>query len=59
MVQSELDKIPGVGPKRRNTLLKQFKSITEIKQASVEDITKLGIPKNVAEDVLAHLNEDA
>src|SRR5699024_495872 len=24
MVQSELDKIPGVGPKRRNTLLKQF-----------------------------------
>lgn len=59
MVQSELDKIPGVGPKRRNALLKQFKSITEIKQASVADITKLGIPKNVAEDVLTHLNEDA
>src|SRR5690625_7795194 len=42
MVQSELDKIPGVGPKRRNMLLTHFKSINEIKSASIEEITKLG-----------------
>src|SRR5699024_2700617 len=42
MIQSELDKIPGVGQKRRNTLLTHFKSIPEIKKASIKDITKLG-----------------
>lgn len=59
MVQSELDKIPGVGAKRRNLLLKHFKSITEIKEAKLTDITQLGIPQNVAETILTRLNETA
>ena len=57
VMQSELDKIPGVGAKRRNLLLTHFKSISAIKEATIEDITKLGIPINVAENVLKNLNE--
>lgn len=57
VMQSELDKIPGVGAKRRNLLLTHFKSITAIKEATMEEITNLGIPKNVAENVLTSLNE--
>lgn len=58
LIQSELDKIPGVGAKRRKLLLSHFKSIEEIKNAEMEDITTLGIPKNVAEQVLLTLNEE-
>lgn len=57
MVRSELDNIPGVGEKRRNTLLRHFRNITEIKNATVPDLVKLGIPKNVATDILNHLQE--
>lgn len=55
--QSELDQIPGVGEKRRNLLLTHFRHINKIKVAKIEDITKLGIPKNVASNILATLNE--
>lgn len=58
LVQSELDKIPGVGPKRRNLLLTHFKSIPDIRNASVEEITKLGIPKQVANAILETLQKD-
>src|SRR5690625_2292205 len=56
VMQSELDKIRGIGPKRRNLLLTHFKSIQAIKEAKLQDITSLGIPKNVAENVLKTLN---
>lgn len=58
MVRSELDQIEGVGTKRRTLLLTHFKNISEIKQANVTDITKLGIPKNIASDILQHLNNE-
>ncbi|AIF43268.1 excinuclease ABC subunit UvrC [Virgibacillus sp. SK37] len=58
LVQSELDKIPGIGEKRRRLLLTHFKSITEIKKANIKDITKLGIPTNIAEDIINYLNND-
>lgn len=57
LIQSELDQIDGVGAKRRNLLLTHFKSINEIKGANIEDITKLGIPTNVANNILQFLNE--
>lgn len=56
-IQSELDRIEGIGPKRRNLLLSHFRTIQNIKKASIADITKLGIPKNIAENVLIHLNK--
>ncbi|WP_026906373.1 excinuclease ABC subunit UvrC [Paucisalibacillus globulus] len=57
LFQSELDKIPGVGEKRRKLLLSHFKSVKEIRDASIQEITKLGIPQNIAEIVLDHLNK--
>ena len=57
LFQSELDKIPGVGEKRRKLLLTHFKSLGDIKKASVADITKLGVPSNTAEDIIKHLNQ--
>lgn len=57
LFQSELDTIPGVGEKRRRLLLSHFKSLGEIRKASVADLTKLGIPINTAEDIMKHLNE--
>ena len=41
-VRSALDNIPGVGEKRRNRLLYEFKSIDAIKNASVEELC--GVP---------------
>jgi excinuclease ABC subunit C len=37
-IKSILDDIPGIGPKRRLALIRHFKSIDAIKEASVEEI---------------------
>ena len=37
-IQSELDRIPGVGPKTKETLLRKFKSFKRIKEASLADL---------------------
>ena len=37
-IKSVLDDIPGIGPKRRLALIRHFKSIDAIKEASVEEI---------------------
>lgn len=37
-IKSELDKIPGIGIKKRNALLKHFGSVKKIKEASLEDL---------------------
>lgn len=47
---SALDKIEGVGPKRRADLIKYFKSIKAIKAASVSQL-RLVVPKNTAQAV--------
>ncbi|SFJ14615.1 Excinuclease ABC subunit C [Halobacillus dabanensis] len=57
-IQSELDSIPGVGEKRRRLLLRHFKSVAEIKNASIGDITRLGVPEPVANTILIHLNQN-
>jgi len=41
MRRSKLDDIPGLGPKRRKQLVKEFGSVAKVKQASVEDIAAL------------------
>lgn len=40
-VHSILDEIPGIGPARRKALMKQFPSIDEIREASVEDLKEI------------------
>ena len=47
---STLDKIPGVGEKRRNELIKTFKSVKAIREASLEQL-RLVVPKNTAQAV--------
>lgn len=56
---STLDKIPGVGDKRRNELIKYFKSVKSIREASLEQL-KLVVPKNTAQAVYDyfHSKED-
>lgn len=39
-VQSELDTIKGIGPKTKEQLLKQYKSIKRIKEASIDELTE-------------------
>ena len=47
---SVLDKIPGVGEKRRTELLKHFKSVKNIKAATLEEL-EAAVPKNTAKAV--------
>lgn len=55
-ITTALDNIPGVGPSKRTALLLEFGSVERIKQASVEDLTRLkGIGKQLAEKILGAL----
>ena len=53
---SQLDGIDGLGPKRKQNLMKHFKSLTKIKEASVDEIVEVGVPRAVAEVVQRKLN---
>ena len=52
---SALDQIPGVGEKRRNDLLRHFKSIRNIKAASLAALEE-AVPKNTARAVYDHFH---
>ncbi|TCT25058.1 excinuclease ABC subunit C [Melghiribacillus thermohalophilus] len=52
--QSQLDAIKGVGKKRRNQILRHFRSIDRIKQASVEDFRNIGIPEPTAKEIVQY-----
>ena len=54
---SKLDGIEGLGPKRKQLLMKHFKSLTKIKEATVDEIVIVGIPRAVAEAVQAKLHQ--
>ena len=54
---SQLDGIEGLGPKRKQLLMKHFKSLTKIKEATVDEIVTVGIPRAVAEAVQAKLQQ--
>lgn len=53
---SQLDGIEGLGPKRKQLLMKHFKSLTKIKEATVDKIVTVGVPRAVAEAVQEKLN---
>ncbi|WP_425802115.1 excinuclease ABC subunit UvrC [Desulfitobacterium sp. Sab5] len=57
MTLSELDGVPGVGPKRRQALLRHFKSIERIRIASPEELQAAGLPIPIAETVYHHFRE--
>ena len=45
MVHSQLDDIPGIGPKRRKALLKKFGTLDAIEKASLEELAEAVGPK--------------
>jgi len=53
---SALDNIPGVGPKRKRALLRQFGSVRAIKEASVEELASArGMTASLAKKIKEHL----
>ncbi|NJP36708.1 excinuclease ABC subunit UvrC [Alkalicoccus luteus] len=58
MFTSVLDDIEGIGEKRKRMLLKEFGSLKRLKEASVEEIERVGIPQPVARSLRDRLQED-
>lgn len=54
---SELDKIPGIGPKRKQELLKTFKSISAIRAARLFELERI-LPKDAAYAVYRHYHAE-
>ena len=54
---STLEKIPGVGKKRREELIAHFKSVKAIREASLEELGAV-VPKNAAQAVWDHFRKE-
>jgi excinuclease ABC subunit C len=53
-LQSSLEEIEGIGPKRRKALLKHFGSLKKVKQASLEELQQMpGLPQELAERIFS------
>ena len=53
---SELDSIAGIGPKRKQALLKKFQSLTAISQAGLPELERM-LPKDAALAVYQHFHK--
>lgn len=57
-VRSVLDGIPGVGAVRRKALMRHFRSIQEIRQASAEELARVPeIPAHIAEEIYSFFHD--
>ena len=54
---SVLDKIPGVGEKRRGDLLRRFKSVKQIRAAGLDELEQV-LPKNTARAVYQYFHSE-
>ena len=54
---SELDNIPGIGPKRKQELLRKFKSLTAIRQADLFELERV-LPRDAAAAVYHYFHEN-
>ena len=54
---STLEKIPGVGKKRREELISRFKSVKAIREASLEELSA-AVPKNTAQAVWSYFRKE-
>ena len=55
-VSSELEKITGVGEKRRKLLLKEFKSIENIKKKSVDELNRVVKNEKISKEIYNHFH---
>ncbi|MBP5762835.1 MAG: excinuclease ABC subunit UvrC [Lachnospiraceae bacterium] len=56
--KSLLDDIPGVGPSRKKALMKKFRSISEIADATAEELSAMPeIPADVAEQIVSFFKD--
>lgn len=58
-LQSLLDGIPGIGPRRKRALLQRFGSPARLREASLEELREAGLPRAVAERLHQALREVA
>ena len=54
---SRLDEIPGVGAKRRGDLIKNFKSIKAVREASISQL-ELVVPRNTAQTIYDYFHQE-
>ncbi|MCO4782881.1 MAG: excinuclease ABC subunit UvrC [Candidatus Cloacimonetes bacterium] len=54
-IHSILDEVHGIGKSRREKLLNAFKSVDVIADQTVQNLVDIGIPSNVASDLLSYL----
>ena len=56
ITKSELDEVKGIGDAKKKELLKQFGSVKNIKNASVEELKKVkGINENLAKEIKSQI----
>ena len=55
-LESILDSVEGIGTKRKEELLKKYKTITKLKQLTLEELENI-LPKNAAQNLKEFLNE--
>lgn len=58
-IQSALDGLEGVGPKRKQQLLRHFGSVKRIKEAGVEELREAGMPVKLAEHIRQHFSQQS
>ncbi|ETT82539.1 excinuclease ABC subunit UvrC [Viridibacillus sp. FSL R5-0477] len=56
-ITSVLDEIEGIGPKRKQQLLKQFGSVKKIREASYEELVAANVPKKLAQTIFTYFSE--
>ncbi|MDF2531283.1 MAG: uvrC [Clostridia bacterium] len=57
IVKSQIDEVPGIGPARRQALLKKFGSLKNIKSATIEELSEVqGMNKKTAEMIYNYFN---
>lgn len=55
---SQLDKIKGIGPKRKISLLRHFKGVEAVRSASIEELSQVeGINRKLAEKIHKHFHK--
>lgn len=58
-IQSVLDHIEGIGPKRKQQLLQYFGSIKKIREATLDELVKAKMPTKLAETIVQYFQNES